>query len=225
MTIGPPAPEDAFEPTHSCQLIAVPLSVMLFVPVVRGAQVPLAAGRLGGFVPPVARPVEVPELLVPEELPLEFCEPLELSPDEFPAPLELPPFEEPALAEPLDPAELPLPPEPLDPPALPLALGVPLPLVAAGLPPASPKSGTSGPVAAWAQATKELSPTTPRTRCTALRRQIGNRNCLLVCSLVFESKFFMCPLALAAWPLPLFRRWVTLRVSQPPTLGGAWSFR
>src|SRR5579872_7317303 len=114
MTMGPVAVA-AFEPTQSCQDMAVPLTVMLCVPVASVGQVPDAVGRLGGLVPPPLLDVEPllePELLLacplldPLELPLDVLEPLLPPPELVDAPEEAPE---------LEPADEELPPDPFPP--------------------------------------------------------------------------------------------------------------
>jgi hypothetical protein len=158
MMTGPPAPELDFDPTHSVQVIAFPLTVMLFVPVVRGAQVPLAVGSDVGVFPPELPPLlllvplllpELPDL--PEELP-------ELPPEELLAPLE-PPLVEPAPLEPLDPPELVLAPELPELPELLPPLEPPVPLE---LPASLEPNGSVCVDVDPAQARNKLNETTPR---------------------------------------------------------------
>jgi hypothetical protein len=162
MMTGPPAPELDFDPTHSVQVIAFPLTVMLFVPEVRGAQVPLAVGSDVGVFPPELVPPLLPAPLLPPELPElpeELLEPLELPPEEPAAPLE-PPLVEPVPLEPLDPPELVLAPEPLELPEEllpPLELSLPLELPA----PPEPEGSVCVDVVP-AQARNKLNPATPR---------------------------------------------------------------
>jgi hypothetical protein len=70
MTIGPPGPDVDFVPTQTDQVIALPFTVMLFMPVVSGAHVPLAVGGVGEL-PPVLSPPSRPELPELPELPLD----------------------------------------------------------------------------------------------------------------------------------------------------------
>src|SRR5579872_102022 len=117
MMMGPVAVA-AFDPTQSVQVMALPFTVIMFVPVVSAEHVPLTAGNMVGVVPPDTIPLLEPPL----ELPL-----LEVLPELPDAPLELalPPEPELEVETPLE-DELPLlllalppepePPEALDPP-------------------------------------------------------------------------------------------------------------
>lgn len=138
MMTGPPDPDVDFCPTQIDQVIALPFTVMLFIPVVSGEHVPFAVGSDVGIVPPPLSPLLPASALwvLPElepELPDRDEPLLEPLPDET----------EPVLDPELDPAEPPLCPEtsdpldsePLDPlvPSDPEALPPPEPLLPGGV--------------------------------------------------------------------------------------------
>jgi len=110
MTIGPPDPDEDFCPTQMDQVIALPFTLIMFIPVVSGEHVPLGIGSDVGVVPPPARPPPASGLCVLPELDPELPErdePLLEPLPELPDPVLEPPLE--------DPPELPLPLEKSDP--------------------------------------------------------------------------------------------------------------